>query len=96
MRRYIGSLNFGKEKKSPRQCYCISLKEWEVHKEWFEHLRLAKNERREMHNYGYELFEPPHVGIIRKKRELDRRTDFTVDNNIDEIFDKYGWEYNDI
>lgn len=96
MRRYIGSYNFGKDGKSPRNRWCICLKDYEVLKPWYYHLNLAKDRRTEIYTYGSILYTPPDVGVVRKKRELDRRTDFTKDDDIDDILDKYGYKYDDI
>jgi len=96
MMRYRGSYNFGKDGKSPRNCWCVCLKDYEVIKPWYFHLNLAKTRRTETYVYGNELFDPPNVGIIRKKKVLDRRSDFTRDDIIDDILGKYGFTYDDI
>lgn len=96
MRRYVGSYNYGKKGKSPRNKWCISLKDYEVHKEWFEHLKLANNQRKDINIYGYNYYEAPNVGVVRKKRKLEHRSDFTKEDGLDKILDKYGWIYEDI
>ena len=96
MRRYIGSKNYGKDGKSPRDRWCVSLHDWEVKKGWGYHLSISRECRVGQFKYGINYYDPPKVGTVRKRRELDRRTDFTINNELDEIFENYGWSYNDI
>lgn len=96
MRRYIGSWNFGKSNKSPRRCFCISLKDHEVRKSWGYHIKLAQQQRKEVYVYGSSIYKPPRVVVKYQKKEFDRNTSFTLDLSVDDILGDYGYSYDDI
>lgn len=96
LRRYVGSFNFGKPKKSKRSLFCISLKKEEWGLDFETHRKLALTQRKERFKYGSNLYTPSNDLGIRPKKILDKNSDFTVDNDVDTILNKYGIEYEDI
>ena len=96
MRRYIGSYNFGKLKKSPRNCYCISLKSTEVKKSWGHHLQLASQKRENVYKYGCNRYVPPKVLVRNQLKKFDRKPTVSIDANVDKILSEYGYSYSDI
>jgi len=97
MRRYIGSYNWGNDKKAARNCYCISLQEHEVHMPWWKHINLSQKKRTEIYKYGTKIYKKTTIGPYKRKQlALDTRTDFTVGTTAGEILDDYGYAYTDI
>jgi hypothetical protein len=96
MRRLPGSYNFGRDGKTERHSFCISLKEEEVELPFTSHLKLSLNQRIDRYVYGNEYYLPPKFEIKREERILDKRTDFCMDTDIDIILESYGYTYDDI
>lgn len=96
MKRLPGSYNFGRDGKSERHSFCISLKEEEVNRSFAEHIKLSLTQRVDRYIYGNGYFIPPKLERKWKEKDLDRRTDFSVENGTDEILSAYGYSYEDI
>lgn len=98
LRRVVGSFNFGKESKSERNRWCISLYESELLLSFEEHRELAKKRRVGINYYGNETYVPRKVnrrrdlGVI----ELEHDPNFSAVKGVDEILWKYGYEYEDL
>lgn len=97
LRRVVGSFNFGKEGKSERNRWCISLYESELPLSFEEHRELARKRRLGINYYGSQTFIPPEID---KKKyvmaTLEHDPNFSPDAGIDEILDHYGYSYDQI
>ncbi len=96
MRRLPGSYNFGRDGKSERHSFCISLKQEEVELPFSEHINLSLKQRIDRNIYGNGYFVPPKFELKTKERELDKRSDFTIDSDADTVLERYGYTYEDI
>lgn len=98
LRRVVGSFNFGKESKTERNRWCISLYQSELLLSFEEHRELAKKRRLGLNRYGSETYTPKkinrsgHLGLV----ELEHDPNFSAVGGVDEILWKYGYEYEDL
>lgn len=95
MMRVTNSYNF----KKYRECFCIPLKQEEIHLEYNEIKELAKQPRyKKRYIYGRSSHDFTDCKIDREKIKLKRlKIDLSQAKTIDanEILAKYGWEIND-
>jgi hypothetical protein len=96
MRRVIGSYNYGSDNKSPRRRFCISLKDWEVGKPWAYHVETARKQRKQIYEYGHDVYKPPKTLVTIERKEFSRKVNVSFDAGVDEIFDEYGYAYSDL
>ncbi len=107
MRRVAGSFNYGDPGhvngkgevvgfKSTRNTYCISLTDDEMELPWYKHVRLSFTQRTKVYRYGSAQFSTSQVFVQRNKRKLDHRSDFNINSDLEDIFDKYGYDYETI
>lgn len=97
MYRVPGSFNYGNSHKSERNTFCISLQDEEVFMSFNELRKLSSNQRRKIHTSGINKYTPKNLKrIVLKKKNLDRRSDFSHDSSTDDVLGKYGWCYDDI
>ena len=96
LRRVVGSYNIGKESKSARNTFCISLSENEVTLPYHKHIELALNQRIGISRYGKNFYQPTTISYKAERKILDHRSDFNYDVSVNQILESYGYEYNDI
>ena len=97
MRRLVGSINFGKDGKSERNNFCISLNEDEIKLPFNEHRRLSKEFRSDRYIYGREKFSPPKKAKkYNKQRTFKVDPNFELDSKIEDVLYFYGYEYQDL
>ncbi len=96
LKRVVGSFNFGRDGKSERNCFCISLKE----EEWLLNpmgiRTLAQIQRKKTYWVGTEIYHIKGIKEFADKIQLDKRTEFSVSSNVDQILHKYGFDYTDL
>ena len=97
MRRFVGSYNFGNEKKNKRSLYCIDLTEDEVRLTVDEHKKLACNTRYERYLYNQETYHPEIIKLQKPRPRIVLKPSRILDElSVNDILANYGLMYNDI
>jgi hypothetical protein len=96
LRRYVGSFNFGNDKKNPRNLYCIGLTDEEVYLPVDDLKKLATTWRKDRTLYDIETYIPKDIKINTPRLKFKRDPNYKPAQSLDEIFTKYGMVYNDI